>query len=994
MNRMMVESFNTHRMADEVVQALATGREDELARIVDAVRSAASDPAAAPPALVVYGERGSGKSFLLRLVQIECGDMEGVACILLPEEQYNIRSVQQVLQIVTAHVKGRDWSTLSYQIDPRGDEDAWREDLEAFHAALDDRFGSGRGVALVLLENFDALVLKLFGAAPAKGKASSPAVARRLAEERLRKLLGARSGRFMLVASATGTVDMDYERPLFNVFMPIDLKGWSADTSIVYYNRRRELEGQPPLDAIQEARARAITEFIGGNPRLAQLLGTVLNSPCARTIANTMDELVDHLADYYRRRLDDLPHASAAVLDAMIRGGDPVSQSTLAARMGGDQRQIADAFSYLVRGRLVQARREIGGSGQLYRVKDRLFVHFYRRRYGNSGGLGAIAELLESYFTPREREQLMRHHMELGEVDDAHAFGRLRLGGDDCELGSCGFLDAGITDGPSSRWFELVGLGEADTDAKRREIQDAPVIAAAYWTKRAEEGGGLLHVTAALALAAVAECRDGRDPIAQHLLDKSMIIARNADDADAMIVAIDAAATFYWNRVRNGGTQKALELLASMEEMAQRATRKDLKFKALTNAAFYAYYEQRYAESVSIVDEVLNSSSSPSLKMTSLYVKAHALIKMSRFDKALRVAEALLQLAKLHNALIKQRDALDFLHDIFGEMGQHEKRLQVAIESVAIATDLGMIKGRATAYYFLADCYKRLGQLEDALAAVRAGLDLVINEGGANRDIIARLAIAEGYLLLDQKAPSTLVVQKAEQAVDYANNSGNTEIVCDGIALFIYAAAFSASSRVVELLSSALDQGISAQLLDEERYVKNNWLWAIAHSQDWEGALTLVQRYSSLNDVSAELWQSVARTVGVIWSKNAVHHGRAAAYAQSCRDIKAISAIIIASGQESLSISGICDSLARSLSASCNDYGYLLDIADILETQSGKGETEAVGFLRQFAELHAATDKERHLQYVDPDLAIAMRRVWSLPETTDTLAKRGRKRMR
>ena len=143
------------------------------------------------------------------------------------------------------------------------------------------------------------------------------AVERRQAEERLRKLMNALGGRFMLVATATGTVDMDYDRPLFQAFKPIDLQVWSADTAISYFNRRRALDGSPPLSGA-EARARAVVEFISGNPRLAQLLSNVLASPSAQTIAQTLDQLVDQLADYYRHRLDALPPAAAGVLDQLI----------------------------------------------------------------------------------------------------------------------------------------------------------------------------------------------------------------------------------------------------------------------------------------------------------------------------------------------------------------------------------------------------------------------------------------------------------------------------------------------------------------------------------------------------------------------------------------------------------------------------------------------------------------------------------------------------
>ena len=153
----------------------------------------------------------------------------------------------------------------------------------------------------------------------------------------------------------------------------------------------------------------------------------MLDAPDARTIAQTLDALSDHLADYYRRRLDDLPANTAGLLDALIRTGEPCSQSELAQRVGAKgQQQIADAFNYLVQGRLLTAVREQDGRGTLYRVRDRLFVHFYRRRYGGaeqSSGLTPIVEVLAAFFSAKEREKLARRHLEAGEFAEARSGG-------------------------------------------------------------------------------------------------------------------------------------------------------------------------------------------------------------------------------------------------------------------------------------------------------------------------------------------------------------------------------------------------------------------------------------------------------------------------------------------------------------------------------------------------------------------------------------------
>src|SRR5260221_13983212 len=98
------------------------------------------------------------------------------------------------------------------------------------------------------------------------------AIERRASEELLRRFMGRKDSRFMLIASATGTVDLDYERPLFLVFKPVDLTVWDGDTSIAYFNRRRQLTGAVELNPDQPSRALANAEFVGVNPRRSQVL--------------------------------------------------------------------------------------------------------------------------------------------------------------------------------------------------------------------------------------------------------------------------------------------------------------------------------------------------------------------------------------------------------------------------------------------------------------------------------------------------------------------------------------------------------------------------------------------------------------------------------------------------------------------------------------------------------------------------------------------------
>ena len=629
-------------MRPEVVRALATGREHELADVMAAIRQAITQPDVSPQHTVIYGERGSGKSFLLRLVQLELEvlvEAEDVAAafVLLPEELYNIRSEAQLIEAIAVSVRGQGES-FSYAVDTREPQVAWNNALENLANALDTRFGIGKGLLIAAVENFDDLAKKLFGANTAAKSKSQRAIEQRRAEERFRKLLNTKEARFLLLASATGTVDMDYDRPLFQAFKAIDLTPWANDTCIEYFNRRRELANASALTHAETARARAIAEFIGGNPRLAQLLGDVLASPDARTVADTLDALSDHLADYYRRRLDDLPSNAAGLLDALIRKGEPCSQSELAERVNLRQNQIADAFSYLTEARLLTGVQEIGGPRTLYRVRDRLFVYFYRRRYGDSENasiLVRISELLETFFTAEEKKERALRHLELGELNEARLYIDLRRK----ELTFCPYRDQYKLNNESFWISSLAGTAYKDI-ATDIPLSDHPLKAFEYWRSVSASSTDPLKQAAASALQALAASNCDLDNKANEVLHKSLDVAKKSNNPDAQILLVQQMVLF--NASRLNKRKKAITLAKQISDLIDNTQNNTIKLQGLLAQLWVYGHQNQYDQSIIAANKALKIAKA--LKSDEGYAEAlihkgYALIRKKLYDQSIDVLD-------------------------------------------------------------------------------------------------------------------------------------------------------------------------------------------------------------------------------------------------------------------------------------------------------------------------------------------------------------------
>lgn len=1111
----LIETFNTHSMSAEVVKAVATARELELGEVMSAVQRAAGQPLEIAQHLIVYGERGSGKSFLMRLIEIEIERLAReealpVVSALLPEEQYNIRSASQLIRAIASKVRGAGWEAAAFTLDFRPLGEAWEAAVAELDAALDKRFGKGLGLVVAMVENFDTLARSLFGGKviTRQKTASTRAIEQNNAEQLLRKLMSTNGSRLMLIASAAGAVDQDYERPLFQAFKTLDLRIWTSDDCIAYFNRRRALEQQSALSPQEEARARAIAEFIGGNPRLAQLLGEVLTTPDARSITATLDALSDHLADYYRHRIEELPPQSAGLLDALIRNGEPCTQAEMAARVGANsQAQIADAFNYLLSHRLLAAGSDKAGASKRYRLRDRLFVHFYRRRYGgpeNASGLAPIAELLERFFTLREREQQTRRHLEAGEWADARLYAMNSRFLSVSSEGFCWYRDGAVIGTPSGL-FQLAGLTASEAIEAQSELKLHPEQAVKRWKETADHASSVLNKTAALLLEATTLSRCQMDNEAETALSEALEIAVARGDKDSQILVLSEMGSFA--DFRRNDRAKCIDLAGRTGELSDQADNDYVRASALCDKAWHRSTVEigRYLEAVAASDEAVALAlriGSQFLQVRALGHKAYSLNQLNRYEEAASVAEQAADLAAAIGATHYQIDALGIMGFALLRLNKHEAAASINGKAAQLAAGIGDEKEQCRLLLFKFKSLGRLKRPEDALSTAREAAKLAEKLGDQGLQARAMSFVgnalndlhqfAEAATVFEEAAPlaasvgntelqlnslnekvwSLSMLDQHESAVELAQTvfelaatAENSDVQADALKLKgwslgslghwdeasnAFAVAFSIAKAadlkeqlitILEDQSIVLGQKYPEQTLNLAREaiaelrdaISAEYLWkarriffsAAARTQAsdvvevFEACLTEAMTEESvkpLADMLDEVASAVAfngvwdeftncllrypqalpfmesRTlldkVGRVWSAQVKARGRALTYAAIARQLPAIVRLseLLPGGRLGEMINGLVNH--------CDDAGFLEDMAELLMEGFGEKIKAEVQRLRAFAQVHAAPDKEKVLQRLNPDLALAIRRIWGLPEPADLLAQRGRRKGR
>lgn len=404
--------FNPREMDDETVLVLSTGREELLAQFFKAVHERLAHPGIFSH-WVLTGTRGAGKSFFLRLVQTSFKAAVGpnARFVLLPEEHRNIYAPHEFL-MEAQRMLNVDEGAL-------GRPPAWRVDdpNQAWEKALADLLKTFSEPLLVIgVENFDQLLKQAFGD--------------ETDNSRLRHMMS-NEPRIMLLATAVqGEFDENYNQRLFRQFEHHPIPRWNANDHRDYLIRRAQREDKEPTP-LQLARIDAFSRYTGGNARAAAVLaGAILDENDPLQVAEDLDAAIEKMSDYYGNLIERIPVNTRKLFDALIRGGEPASQTEIAERTGARQNDISRAFMWLVDQGYIGEFRQPGQKSKQYRVLDRLFVQFYRMRSispGQRSKLALMAELLADTLVFQDKWRFASRYAADGLDHEARTLSELAL---------------------------------------------------------------------------------------------------------------------------------------------------------------------------------------------------------------------------------------------------------------------------------------------------------------------------------------------------------------------------------------------------------------------------------------------------------------------------------------------------------------------------------------------------------------------------------------
>ena len=396
--------FNPALLSDDDLIRSFVARQSLLERILDDVRSV--DQGSIPQHQLIIGQRGMGKTTLLRRIAIAVRQNAELAAhwipLEFPEEQYNVKNLgdfwlncadalsdalEQAGLLEQAAELDRLVTTLTKDADTRS--------AAAFTLLISAAERLGRGL-LLLVDNIDIILDRL-------EKSEEWEFRRILSENPLLYVFGGSSR--ALEAFYT------HGRAFFDFFNVHELRSFSDEDMFALLNQLAEQGHNEEVQKIireQPARIRALRVLTGGNPRTLVLLYRVLSQGPDGDVRRDIEQLLDTYTPLYKARFEEMSPQAQQIVDCMAIHWDPISAAEIAVQLETlPVNQVSAQLKRLEDFGIVEKVARYGDKKTAFQVAERFFNIWYLMRASRRERrkLVWLVRFLEAWFEPNELER-------------------------------------------------------------------------------------------------------------------------------------------------------------------------------------------------------------------------------------------------------------------------------------------------------------------------------------------------------------------------------------------------------------------------------------------------------------------------------------------------------------------------------------------------------------------------------------------------------------
>ncbi len=360
---------------------------------------------------IIVGQRGQGKTSLLRRLKIQVEDDKYLSSFLFPikfaEEQYRIRNLTSLWEEVADYLQSFYEDSFDGVLDEMekyfDDEDY---ELKCF-SILEKAIKEKKKKLLLLIDNIDELFSKL-----------------KLKEQRQLREILLNSSSFVIVGASTKIFEQhyDYGKPFYEFFKIIQLKALSFEEckklllSIGNSEQKKKIENLIKTDS---KRIEVLRQLTGGIPRTMVMLFDIFTDEKGNAFDDLL-KILDEVTPLYKHRMDDLPTTLQEIVHTLAMNWDGMFTKEIAKKMKLQSKEVSAQLKQLEKNQLVIA--EYVGKNKIYKIQERFFNIWYLMRYGRKKDRQRVEWLVKfliSWYSKDELEKKAENLIFLiGKEDD------------------------------------------------------------------------------------------------------------------------------------------------------------------------------------------------------------------------------------------------------------------------------------------------------------------------------------------------------------------------------------------------------------------------------------------------------------------------------------------------------------------------------------------------------------------------------------------------
>jgi hypothetical protein len=320
---------------------------------------------------IIVGQRGQGKTTLLRKIFLEIRQDEQLSKFLLPiqfaEEQYQIRSLCRLWEEVAEYLESvykDEFGAILDTMEKHFEDDDYEFNCFSY---LEKQIKAKGKKIILLVDNIDELFGKL------KEKET----------RQLREIL-LTSSTFKIVGGSTKMFEQhyDYAKPFYEFFKIIKLRGLTSDETLHLLRVIAKGEQKDKIENIintHYGKIETLRQLTGGVPRTLVMLFDIFIDDNG----NAFDDLIkvlDEATPLYKHRMDDLPPVLQDIVHTLALNWDGMLTKDIALKTKLQSKEVSAQLKQLEKYQIVES--VSIGKNNIYKIEERFFNIWYLMRYG------------------------------------------------------------------------------------------------------------------------------------------------------------------------------------------------------------------------------------------------------------------------------------------------------------------------------------------------------------------------------------------------------------------------------------------------------------------------------------------------------------------------------------------------------------------------------------------------------------------------------------